>query len=134
YKIDRLCLPRYERVICVSEDLFDACVANKVRPERCVLLENAIDTEEYARRRPVAEAKARLGFPVDGFLLGGVGRLESEKAFDLLLRAAKDLAAQGIDARVVIVGEGGDRARLESLAAELGIADRVSLPGWQSDV
>jgi glycosyltransferase involved in cell wall biosynthesis len=134
YKIDRLCLSRYERVICVSEDLFDECVANKVRPDRCVLLENAIDTEEYVRRRPVAEAKARLGFPVGCFLLGGVGRLEPEKAFDLLLRAARGLVDSGVDARVVVLGEGGDRGRLEALAGELGIADRVSLPGWQADV
>jgi glycosyltransferase involved in cell wall biosynthesis len=134
YKIDRLCLPRYERVLCVSADLFDECVANHVRPEACVLLENAIDTEEYARRLPVAGAKARLGFPAECFLLGGVGRLEPEKAFDHLLRATRGLVDQGIDARAVIVGEGGDRGRLEALVAELGLGDRVSLPGWRSDV
>jgi glycosyltransferase involved in cell wall biosynthesis len=134
YKVDRLCLPRYERVICVSEDLFDECQANKVRPDRCVLLENAIDTVEYARRRSSLETKAKLGIPTDSFLLGGVGRLEAEKAFDLVLHAAKDLVDRGTNARVVIIGEGGDRSRLEALARDLGIADRVSLPGWQSDV
>jgi glycosyltransferase involved in cell wall biosynthesis len=134
YKIDRLCLPRYERVICVSEDLLDECVANHVRPEVCVLLENAIDTEDYARRQPVAEAKAKLGYSPDCFLVGGVGRLEPEKAFDHLLRAVRGLVDQGIDARAVIVGEGGDRPRLEAVAAELGLADRVSLPGWRADV
>ncbi|HEY2785849.1 MAG TPA: glycosyltransferase [Fimbriiglobus sp.] len=134
YKIDRLCLARYERVICVSEDLFDECLTHNVRPENCVLLENAIDTEEYTRRRTTPEAKARLGFPIGGLLLGGIGRLEPEKAFDQLLRAAKELLAAGIDVRVVVVGEGSDRARLEALAAELGLADRVTLPGWQADV
>jgi glycosyltransferase involved in cell wall biosynthesis len=134
YKIDRLCLPRYERVICVSADLFDECVANHVRPEACVLLENAIDTEEYARRLLVAEAKARLGFPAECFLLGGVGRLEAEKAFDHLLRATRGLVDRGIDARAVIVGEGSDRGRLEALVAEFGLGNRVSLPGWRTDV
>jgi glycosyltransferase involved in cell wall biosynthesis len=134
YKIDRLSLPRYERVICVSEDLFDECIANKVRPEACVLLENAIDTAEYARRQPIAEAKAKLGYSPDCFLVGGVGRLEPEKAFDHLFRATRGLVDRGIDARAVIVGEGGDRPRLEAVAADLGLADRVSLPGWRADV
>ncbi len=133
-KIDRLCLSRYERVICVSEDLFEGCVANKVRPENCVLLENAVDTEEYTRRRSVTEAKARLGFSINSILLGGVGRLEPEKTFDLLIRSAKSLLDNGLNVRVVIVGEGNDRSRLESLAIELGMAGRVSMPGWQADV
>jgi len=63
-----------------------------------------------------------------------VGRLEGEKAFDVLLRSTYDLVRRGYDARVVIVGEGGERAKLERLAAELGIADRILLPGWQADV
>lgn len=134
YKIDRLCLPRYERVICVSDDLFDVCVANKVRRENCVVLENAIDTDEYVRTGAVAEAKARLGFPATGLLLGGIGRLEPEKAFDQLLLSASAALEQGIDVRVAIVGEGHDRGRLESLTRDLGMADRVSLPGWRTDV
>src|SRR5262249_40900747 len=63
YWIDRLCLPRYERVICVSEDLHEQCLAVGVPPRRCVLIENAIDTQEFARRLPTAEAKRRLALP-----------------------------------------------------------------------
>jgi len=134
YRVDRVCLPRYERVICVSDDLLEACLAAGVPAGNCVLLENGIDAEEYRRRLDPAEAKAELGFPVGGILIGAVGRLEKEKAFDVLVCSLADLAAKGLDARLVIVGEGGDRARLESLADELGVRDRVRLPGWQTDV
>src|SRR4029079_19578237 len=47
YKIDRKCLPRYERVICVSDDLFEACVKDGVPAKNLVLIENAIDAEDY---------------------------------------------------------------------------------------
>ncbi len=134
YKIDRLCLPRYERVICVSDDLFEACLAHGVPARNLVLLENAIDAEEYVRRQGVAEAKARLGFPAGGFLIGAVGRLADEKAFDVLVRSTHDLLRRGLDVRLVVVGEGHERANLERLAEQLGITDRVSLPGWQADV
>jgi glycosyltransferase involved in cell wall biosynthesis len=134
YRIDKLCLPKYEKVICVSEDLFEAALAAGVPARNCVLLENAIDAEEYQRRRTVAEAKVALGYPPDGLLIGGVGRLSPEKAFDAQIRALPALLERGLDARLVVVGEGNDRPRLEALARELNVADRVSLPGWQSDV
>jgi len=133
YRIDKLCLPKYERVICVSEDLFEAALSAGVPARNCVLLENAIDAEEYQRRRTVAEAKVALGYPPGGLLIGGVGRLSPEKAFDALIRALPPLLARGLDVRLVVVGEGHDRPRLEALARELNVADRVSLPGWQSD-
>ena len=130
YRIDQLCLPRYERVISVSEDLHRAALASGIPAGRCVLLENAIDTDDYRRRRDAATARRELGLSADGVLVGAVGRLEPEKAFDALIRSVAGLPG----VRLVIVGEGGDRPRLEALIAALGVADRVILAGWQSDV
>lgn len=134
YRIDRLCLPRYERVICVSDDLLEACLATGVPAKNCVLLENGIDAAEYSRRQTLADAKFALGLPADGFVIGAVGRLSGEKGFDVLIRSVHALAAHGFDAHLVIVGEGGARATLESLIRELHLGDRVRLAGWQSDV
>ena len=134
YRIDQMCLPRYEKVICVSDDLLDACLDAGVPARNCILLENGIDGLEYARRQCVRDAKAKLGLPSDALLVGAVGRLEAEKGFDVLIRAVHALAARGHDLRLVIVGEGGERANLERLTRELGVADRVQLPGWQADV
>jgi glycosyltransferase involved in cell wall biosynthesis len=134
YKIDRFCLKRYERVYCVSPDLVDACRAAGVKERKLLLLENGIDTAEYTRRCGVSEAKAELHLPADQLHVGAVGRLEPEKAFDLLIRAVHQLNAAGVGCRLTVVGEGHDRPRLEALVAELGMADRVSLPGWRSDV
>jgi glycosyltransferase involved in cell wall biosynthesis len=134
YRVDRYCLPRYERVICVSDDLFEACLSAGVPRRNCVLLENGIDAAEYRRRQTTAEAKAALGYSPGAVLVGAVGRLEKEKAFDVLVGAVADLVAAGTDARLVIVGEGSDRSRLEALAADLGVLERVALPGWQADV
>jgi glycosyltransferase involved in cell wall biosynthesis len=134
YRIDRWCLPRYERVFCVSDDLLDECLKAGVPSGNCVLLENGIDTEDYRRSRSVGEAKARLGFPAAGTLIGAVGRLEPEKAFDALILSVADLRDAGEDVGLVIVGEGSDRTRLTELARDRNLADRVILAGWQSDV
>ncbi|MBY0458364.1 MAG: glycosyltransferase, partial [Gemmataceae bacterium] len=134
YKIDQLCLPRYERVICVSDDLLDACLAAGVPARNCVLLENGIDTAEYARRRTTQEAKAAIGLPEDGFVIGAVGRLSEEKGFDVLIRSTSDLIRRGLNVSLVIVGEGEARESLERLIRELELGGRVRLAGWQADV
>ena len=60
-----------------------------------------------------------------------VGRLARQKNFPLLLRAFARLNSPA--ARLTILGEGAERAKLERLAVQLGIADQLSLPGHVSD-
>jgi glycosyltransferase involved in cell wall biosynthesis len=62
----------------------------------------------------------------------GVGRLTRQKDFATLLRAFADVR-RCRTARLLILGEGEERSRLETLAAELGISDDVSLPGFRDD-
>ncbi|MGL6075099.1 MAG: glycosyltransferase [Fimbriiglobus sp.] len=134
YRVDQLCLPRYEKVIAVSEDLFEAALKAGVPAKNCILIENAIDTEEYQRQRTVSEAKTALGLPTDRLIIGGVGRLSPEKAFDAQIRALPVLLEKGLDVQLIVIGEGGDRARLEGIAKELNVSERVTLAGWQADV
>ncbi len=62
-------------------------------------------------------------------VLLGVGSLHAQKDFPTLLRAFARVRA-GRDARLLVLGEGGERRALESLARELGVEQSVSLPGW----
>jgi glycosyltransferase involved in cell wall biosynthesis len=59
-----------------------------------------------------------------------LGRLHPNKGFDILLRALALLPG----AHLSLGGEGPERAALERLAQELGIADRVGFLGWRQDV
>ena len=58
-----------------------------------------------------------------------VGRLVEKKGFVHLVRALAEPALAGRVERVVIAGEGPERARLEAEAARLGVAELVALPG-----
>ncbi len=134
YHIDRLSLRHYERVICVSEDLRQECLACSVPDVRCVLIENAIDTEEFKRSQETHVAKERCGLPPDRFLVGAVGRLSAEKGFDLLIRAVDRLLKQGLDLDLVIVGEGDQQAPLQRLVRELGRSERIRLLGYRAQL
>jgi glycosyltransferase involved in cell wall biosynthesis len=61
-----------------------------------------------------------------GFTIGSLGRLDRMKGYDLLIPALADLP----EVRLVIVGEGTQRAELQRLARDHGVADRLELPGW----
>jgi glycosyltransferase involved in cell wall biosynthesis len=133
YKIDELCLPRYEVVISVSPDLHERSLACGVPADRCLLIENGIDIAQYARRQTIDEAKRSLGLLPERLALGAVGRLSPEKGFDRLIRSVHQLLQTGLDLELVIAGDGDDRPRLEQLIDELGVRDRVRLLGYCAD-
>ena len=62
-----------------------------------------------------------------------VGRLSPQKDYPTLLRAFHNVS-KTMDLRLIILGEGEQRMRLEALVRELGLQDRVSLPGWTHNV
>ena len=73
--------------------------------------------------------RAALGIPASVPLLLALGRLHTNKAFDVLIRAMP--ALPGV--HVLIAGEGPERAALEQLARQEGVNDRLHLPGWRTD-
>ncbi|MFE5734063.1 glycosyltransferase [Streptomyces sp. NPDC056528] len=101
-----------------------------VPEERIRVVPNGIETGRFAfdpaaRRR----TRAALGLPEDAYVVGGVGRLAAGKRFDLLVRAVAAVP----EARLLLVGEGGEREELLRLARALGAADRVLLTGACAD-
>ena len=134
YWLDRISLRHYEKVICVSEDLYRLCRGCGVPAAAASCWRTASIWTTIAARRPVAEAKRRMGLRPDRLLVGAAGRLSAEKGFDLLIRAVHQLACDGLDADLVVVGEGDERPRLEGLIAELGMGDRVRLLGYRADL
>jgi glycosyltransferase involved in cell wall biosynthesis len=69
--------------------------------------------------------------PAGARVLLAVSRLASQKGVDVAVRALASLPG---DTVLVVLGEGPERGRLESLARELGVDGRVFLPGRVPDV
>jgi glycosyltransferase involved in cell wall biosynthesis len=96
--------------------------------ERVTVIPTGIDLTPYAKPPDIGEFRQQKGWGDDKVLIS-VGRLAKEKNWHLLLKAAAEVIGTIPNARLVILGDGEERDSLQKLAEELGIADRVELPG-----
>jgi glycosyltransferase involved in cell wall biosynthesis len=88
-----------------------------------VLIEHGIELPAPARPRP--EVLRHFDLPADLPLILNVGRLVEQKNQDVLIRALAGIP----DAHLVLAGGGVKDGSYRALAASLGVADRVHLPG-----
>jgi glycosyltransferase involved in cell wall biosynthesis len=89
------------------------------------------DPDAIARR--ARELRTRLALQPGRAVLS-LGRLVPRKGFDLVVRAVASVARECPDLSYVIAGDGPERARLESLARELGVGGRVHFLGGVDDL
>lgn len=106
-----------------------------VSRSRARMIPNALD-DAGAAVVPgrVAELREELRLDQDTFTWLIVGRLEVEKAHEVLFRALASLRSAGSKTKLLVAGEGSRRAELVDEAASLGLADAVSFLGYRSDV
>jgi len=100
-------------------------------PERISVIRNGVDLDQIDAIEK-APLRAWSNLPLDGYIVGYVGRLVAHKGVDVILRAAHLLQRAGRDdVRFVIVGDGTEREHLEALAGQLGVSERVAFTGFQ---
>lgn len=126
------------RVIAVSPLVAQELEASHaVDASRIAVIMNAIDRRELEKKLAESDREAvrrQLGIPQDGIVVGAISRLVKDKGHDVLIGAASRLKDKFPKLVVVIIGEGRERAALEALARERGIADRTRFLGTQRDV
>ena len=96
----------------------------KLNPNRVRYVPNGIDLGRFA----VPDRGTRDSPPT----IGTVAALRPEKNIARLIRAFAR-AAEQVPARLVIVGDGEERAALTALASNLGVADKVTFTGHRHD-
>jgi len=124
----RLAFPRAEAIVAVSDGVRCDLVSHFGLPPECItIVHNPIDV---IRIRQASQAAEAVG--TDETLIVAVGRLVRLKGFDVLIRAFARLPAR-LGAQLLIIGDGEERPALEDLVEELGVSDRVAMPGAQNN-
>lgn len=133
--LDRQAARWTSAVVAVSDRLRDYLHVRLGIPRaRLHTIANAVDTSEFCPDPDGGVTlRSRLGIPADALVIGSVGRLEHVKGYDRLLEVfARLRRADGLGGRLrlVLCGDGGERAALARQAEALGIADAVHFTGW----
>ncbi len=105
-------------------------------PERRIeVVQNGLDPTQFEvdRRDAQRELRVAAGSPADAWIVGTTGRLAAEKDHETFLRVIREVRRTHPQVYAVVVGDGQLRGELESVAAEIGIADRVRFLGERQD-
>ncbi len=94
---------------------------------------NGLDFAAFEPGRSRQETASSLDLPLDdAVIIGSAAQLREWKRIDWLLRACSELPRERF--RLLILGDGPDRERLQSLARELGLSERTVFAGMQSRI
>ena len=125
----RLLFPAADRIVAVSEGVADSLVRTLGVPsEKIETIYNPVTRPQIhtlASEPPDHPWLSQPGPPV----ILAVGRLHPAKDFPTLLRAFHRVS-RNRPARLIILGEGTERRRLERFVRRMGMAESVSMPGW----
>jgi glycosyltransferase involved in cell wall biosynthesis len=134
-RTSRVMLQAPDVVTAVADAVGDYFVREARIPRRRVrVIHNAIDVDQFAAAHDRLGKRRELGIPADAWVVGLVANLRVQKNHPLLLTAFACLFSEVPDARLVLVGDGDQRAALDRLARDLGIQDRVHFLGARLDV
>jgi len=118
--LDRF-LAACDRILVTSPPLLENSPHLAPHGDRCTVVPLSVDVEAVTEPAPAP-------FETEGAVVLTVGRLNYYKGAEHLVAAMP-----GVDATLVVVGDGPRRGELERQAATLGVADRVHFPGKVSD-
>jgi len=116
------------RVIAVSDVLARRIAKEGVPSERIRVLRNGVDPARFHARISGARVRERYGL-AGGAVLGFVGWFREWHGLERVVEIVASEAMRGAGVRLLLVGDGPARSRIEEIARRHGVADRVLVTG-----
>jgi len=116
-----------QHIVIPSESIKEILIREYGLEDRYTVIPTGTDLKLFLKADGNALRQSR-GWQDDKVIIS-IGRLAPEKNWETLVRAAAQVYTQHPDMRLVLIGDGTDKQTLELLAAELGIAERVTFAG-----
>ena len=119
--------------IAVSPAVRDRLLKWGVRERRMLIIPNGVDMQRAAFDESARDRiRAEFGIGAGVYLIGVLGRFDPNKRFDMVIEAAAPLL--GDTTKLLIVGKGKERPRLEQVARDRGVTGQVIFTGERHDV
>jgi sugar transferase (PEP-CTERM/EpsH1 system associated) len=134
--VNRLLLTRRDRVVGVGEAVRKALIENEgMSKDRVSVIYNGIDLTRFTGKGRDREAvRQEMGVGSNDLVILQVARLDYLKDHATALRTLERVVRQRPNARLVLVGEGPERGKIEELTRQAGLENHVRLLGLRKDV
>jgi glycosyltransferase involved in cell wall biosynthesis len=133
--LDRLALYPADHIVAVSQRMRRQLVALPgLSTRRVTAIQNAIDCEYFFAPEQRESCRSEFGLTPECQVIGYAGRIDRVKRLDLLIEAFSSVVSHYPQARLMIIGEGGQRPMLETLVASLGISHELIWTGFRQDM
>jgi glycosyltransferase involved in cell wall biosynthesis len=125
-----------DALVAVSPEVRDELVEVGVAPaSRFAVVRLGVElSERMAGSSDGAALRSALGIPPDRFCIGWVARITAVKRPEDVLRTVRLLRDRGVNAALILVGDGPERAKMEAQARSLDLVEGVHFVGFQNDV
>lgn len=125
-----------DKVVLVNKGMLTNSNLKKNR-KICHVVNNGIPLDPIDFRsqdnKNIDTSKKLISFCKGKFVIGSIGRLSDEKGFEYLIDALEILISKGVDAYLVIIGDGYNRNKLEQKIHDMKLEQRILLPGYLND-
>ena len=117
----------------VSAQLKVHMIDEGFRADSINVIHNGIDPGLPPTDEDRREARAQLGVPADSLLLGTIARLDPVKDLGTMIEGFAAFASHHPHASLIVIGDGPQRAELESITQALGVTGKVIFAGHRDD-
>jgi glycosyltransferase involved in cell wall biosynthesis len=121
------CMLAADAVVTLSETMRRDIIGRGVDADRVIVVPNAVEPDAFLPRPRDAALASTLGIAADETVVGYISTLNAYEGVDTLVRAVARLRDTGRTVRLLVVGDGPERASLQALTVSLGL-DRRTAP------
>jgi glycosyltransferase involved in cell wall biosynthesis len=134
-KEDNFARSRYHaatRIVPISEWVAGILAKSGIPPEKMTVVYEGVEVSRLPSPQIRHAARTRWGVIDESPVIGCVGVLLPDKGQDALIRALATVRAEFPSVKLLLVGDGPDKSRLQQLAAKLSVSDAVIFAGFVS--
>ncbi len=134
YRLNEWTAPLVDRISCVSQNVATfARESIRLPQKKLVVIPNGVVVDDFLSARD-SGLRARLGFPDETVIIGSVARLHPVKGSRYLVEAFAQLALSDPALHLLLIGDGPERAGLETWVAERDLEQRITFLGERTDI
>ncbi|HYL67316.1 MAG TPA: glycosyltransferase [Nitrosopumilaceae archaeon] len=127
--VRKFALPRFKKIIAVSEFSKSLALNAGADVNKVMIIYNSCDESLFSRRDKLM-ARQRLGLPINKKVILYVGNLVKIKGVYTLIESCRILYSRIPNFFVLVVGDGIERVKLESLVASYGLGENIKFLGY----